>query len=275
MCIAIYQAPGYRLTESELANSWQNNPDGAGISFFDSNLEIVVEKTMNRSEFVDIYNKACKQHGRHSEMAVHFRIATHGGVNIDNCHPFFTPDGSMSVIHNGIIPVLFESKKDPRSDTRVFVQEVIPQLPKGWIDDEQMFNVIEEYIGASKLVVLGSDTESSSYIFNEQMGHWSDDAKIWFSNRSYCQTSVGGIVVHKGNGWHKPSTEKLDEVLGECIMCSDNAVFDDVCYQCETCQLCGYIADTDQCCINLTGSVHSKTQSQWEAINNGTMWSLT
>lgn len=263
MCIAIYQAPGYRLTEDELFNSWENNPDGAGISFFDKSLEIVVEKTMNRSQFVEIYEKAFKQHGRHSEMAVHFRIATHGGVNIDNCHPFYTPDRSMSVIHNGIIPVLFESKKDPRSDTRVFVEEVIPALPKGWIDDEQMFNMIENYIGSSKLVVLSQSYENSSYIFNENMGHWSDDKKIWFSNKSYCKSTGGIITTYRGGGWSKPG-ESINSTLSKCMLCDENSVFDDVCYECETCQRCGYIADTDECCIGMKGSIHSITQREWE-----------
>ena len=266
MCIAIYQAPGYWLTDEELANSWQNNPDGAGISFFDSNNEIVIQKTMNRSEFVDIYRKAVKQHGRQSEMAVHFRIATHGGINIDNCHPFFTPDGEMSVIHNGVIPVLFEGKKDPRSDTRVFVQEVIPSLPKGWLDNEQLFNMVEHYIGYSKLVILSSTAESSAYILNESDGHWSSDKKIWFSNKSYCDTKKKGIIkTYAGSTWNGFVSDK-GSPLGECIMCADKAVYDDVCYQCETCQLCGYVADTDECCVSMNTKVHSVTQSEWEEI---------
>lgn len=267
MCIAIYQAPGYRLTETELAACWENNPDGAGLSFFDKDREIVIKKTMNRSEFVDIYNKAVKEHGRYSEMAVHFRIATHGGVNINNCHPFFTPDKSMSVIHNGIIPVLFNSKKDPRSDTRVFVEEVIPSMPNNWIDNEQLFNVVEEYIGSSKLVVLGANTESSAYIFNEDMGNWSKDKKIWFSNRSYCSISNGSIVVHRGNNWQSPKlTESFVPNLAECMMCSESSIFDDVCYECETCQMCGYIAWSGECCVGMCGSVHSMTQSEWDNI---------
>jgi hypothetical protein len=272
MCIAIYQAPGYRLTEQELANSWNNNPDGAGISFFDSSCEIVIEKTMNRSEFVDLYNKAVKQHGRHSEMAVHFRIATHGGVNITNCHPFHTPDKSMSVIHNGIIPVLFDSKKDPRSDTRVFVEEIIPMLPANWIDNEQLFNMVEEYIGNSKLVVLSHTSESSAYIVNEDMGHWSDDKKIWFSNKSYCSIPKG-IVTYKGSAWQSPQLIE-EQALPKCMLCDENGVFDDVCYECETCQLCGYIAWTDECCVGMNGKIHSSTQAEWEKIQEFSMWGM-
>jgi hypothetical protein len=266
MCIAIYQAPGYRLTESELHNCWENNPDGAGISFFDRSSEIVIEKTMNRSEFVDLYNKVVKQHGRYTEMAVHFRIATHGGVNISNCHPFYTPDRTMSVIHNGIIPVLFDSKKDPRSDTRVFVEEVIPNMPAGWIDDEQMFNMVENYIGHSKLVVLSEKTQNSAYIFNEELGNWSDDAKIWFSNRSYCSIPKN-INIYSGNGWLSPKLIE-EQALPKCILCDEAAVFDGACYECETCQKCGYVAWTDECCVGMNGSIHRATQEEWTDIHN-------
>jgi hypothetical protein len=283
MCIAIYQSPGYRLTPDELANSWQNNSDGAGLSFYDSSGEIVVEKSMNRSEFVDIYNKAVVQHGDKTEMAVHFRIATHGGVNIDNCHPFYTPNKNMSVIHNGIIPVVFDSKKDPRSDTRVFVEDVLPLMPENWIDNEQLFNVVEEYIGHSKLVVLSTDSEHSSYIFNEHMGHWSEDKKIWFSNKSYCAYKSGTVTVYKGGGWHTPklldAAEVLEDtmILPKCALCDEAAVYDDTCYNCETCQLCGFVSWTNECCKEQPKSAHDATQAQWERINkldDYTLWRM-
>lgn len=278
MCIAIYQSPGYRLTEDELHNSWVNNPDGAGISFFDGSDEIVIEKTMNKSEFVDIYNNAVDKHGASSEMAVHFRIATHGGVNIDNCHPFFTPGKEMSVIHNGIIPVKME-KTDKRSDTRVFVEDVIPNMPDGWLDDEQMFNMVEEFIGSSKLVVLSHEGKYSSYIFNEQYGHWSQDKKIWFSNKSYCSSkpALAGSMTAYSGGWQSPKLYVPGKTLGECMMCGSNAVFDSACYDCETCQDCSYPAYTKECCKSLDEEdmeyMTDKDIAQYN-FSNPTMWSM-
>lgn len=269
MCIAIYQSPGYRLTEQELANSWRNNPDGAGLSFFDSSGEIVIHKTMNKSEFVDIYNDAVRHHGDESEMSVHFRIATHGSVNIDNCHPFMVPHRNISVIHNGIIPVMME-KKDRRSDTRVFVEDVFPLLSDNWLDDEQLTNMVEEYIGHSKLVVLTTEHEYSSYILNEHLGNWSDDKKLWFSNKSYCDiNSYGSIGTYSGS-WSSPTLwSASQQKLPKCVMCAENAVFDDVCYECETCQKCSYTAYTRDCgCHDEELGIYELTENKYVDLSN-------
>jgi hypothetical protein len=158
----------------------------------------------------------------------------------------------------------------------VFVEEIIPMLPERWIDNEQLFNMVEEYIGSSKLVVLSQNNDNSAYILNEGMGHWSSDKKIWFSNKSYTQASCN-IIVHKGSGWKSPELFDSPAVpmsLPQCMMCNEAGVFDDVCYECETCQLCGYIAWTDECCVGMNGKIHSSTQAEWEKIQESMMWGM-
>lgn len=245
MCIAIYHEAGCPLSISDINNSWSSNPDGGGFTYFDRNDKLQVEKYMSKDAFIRAYDRATDQNPG-SMFAVHFRIATHGGVNIDNCHPFRVGD-SMTLIHNGIIPVLME-KGDPRSDTRVFCDEYLKQLPAGWIDDDYMFNMVEEYIGYSKLVMLSTSSNYPAYIFNESEGHWSPDKNTWYSNRSYCDKPAY-------SGWKKPGQQSLEfdsyidhddmPVLAACKICEEHSVFDDVCYTCDSCQLC--MSDQSHC----------------------------
>lgn len=262
MCIAIYHDAGCVLTQSEVDNSWRSNPDGGGFTFFDNDGRLRIQKYMEKHEFERGYDIATDKYPE-SPFAVHFRIATHGGVNIDNCHPFRVDDG-MTLIHNGIIPVLME-KDEPRSDTRVFCDEYLNRLPDGWIDDKYLFDMVEEYIGASKLVVLSNNSDYPAYIFNERQGHWSHDNKFWYSNRSYCASPSYGINTYPSFGQSKLWTpDTIDEdnipVLGACRVCSEHSVFDDLCYFCDSCQNCS-MDESDCKCY---ASLHEMNDADYE-----------
>lgn len=263
MCIAIYHDAGCVLSQSDVDNSWRSNPDGGGFSYFDKDGALRIEKFMRKHEFEDAYDKATDMNPE-SPFAVHFRIATHGSVNLDNCHPHRVSD-SMTLIHNGVIPVVI-NKKDVRSDTRIFCDHYLSQLRDGWIDDDYMFDMVEEYIGASKLVVLSNNSKYPAYIFNERDGHWSSDNTRWYSNRSYCESKS-----LFGSKWAKPGQQSLQfdpyieddimPVLSACVICEEHSVFDDVCYNCESCQLCSSSEEHCRC----YSSIHDIPDSELSA----------
>jgi predicted glutamine amidotransferase len=260
MCIAIYHDPYCALDRQEFENSWRNNPDGGGFSYFNKQGKPVIQKFMFKSDMYEAYYRAVEKY-EESPFLVHFRIATHGQVNEDNAHPHRVNE-NMTLIHNGIIPVLME-KTEKRSDTRVFVDEYLSKLPHNWVDDEELFHMVEEFIGWSKIVLLNSDSRLKQhvYILNEQDGHWAEDGKTWYSNSSY-STCVSKSL----SKWVRPADldKEYDQaVLGSCIMCAEPAVFDDICYQCETCQLCSY---TERECKCVAGSVHSMTEQEWANV---------
>jgi len=264
MCIAIYQSPGCRLPKEQLVQSWNNNPDGAGFTYFNENGELVIEKDMTLDGILYKYERAVDRYAQYSPFAVHFRIATHGSVNIDNCHPFQVSEDT-TLIHNGIIPVVFDSKKDPRSDTRVFVSDYLPKLPTNWMDDEHLFDMVETYIGNSKLVILTRAGEHDAYIANEDAGHWSSDKNFWYSNASYKGVSKMSWkpVNQLALGCDVPSDDEDTYKLPECYICGENAVFDDMCYNCESCQTC--YQEDEHCLCDGPFRVHAMTDKQFES----------
>jgi hypothetical protein len=263
MCIAIYQSPGCKLPKEQMVESWKSNPDGGGFAYFNEHGDIVIEKDMTLDGMLYKYECAVDRYAQSSPFAVHFRIATHGGVNIDNCHPFRVSE-QTALIHNGIIPVLFASKTDPRSDTKVFVDDYLPKLPADWMDDESLMDLVETYIGASKLVILSSAGKYDSYIANESAGHWSEDEKFWYSNGSYKPASK--------MSWGKPGQLTLgcdikaededDYIIAQCVMCGYNSVYDSLCYECESCQSC--YMEEEYCLCHGERRVHAMTDNEYK-----------
>jgi hypothetical protein len=210
-------------------------------------------------------------------MAIHFRLATHGDSTIANVHPFRMDEHTM-VIHNGMLPI---ETKGTRSDTAIFVEDVLPKLGSLWFDDDHMHDLVDAYCTngyANKLVVLTDNPNAThrAYIVNSSAGNWNEDKTIWFSNRSHEGSrpmARWGAPTANANAWiHEPNETwgacdaSDDDELGECEMCSENSVawLDEIgqptCLICGTCQTCSF--DYSECrCSGL--SLHALTTNQF------------
>ena len=181
MCIAIVKKAGKVLNKEVLKRCFDANPDGAGFAYINTDFvevkRLTVYKTLDFEKFWVKYEKAQRLFPE-SNFLIHFRIKTHGVVDVTNCHPFFINEDEC-FIHNGIITGLPTSKDE--SDTMMFNKHILQKLDKGWHKNDGMKKLIEDYIGYSKIAFLNVDNEFE--IFNETKGDWIDD--IWYSNSSY------------------------------------------------------------------------------------------
>lgn len=176
MCIAIMVKKGLTLKENALKLCWDNNPDGAGFAWPEDGKVKVFKEVKDFDKFYTEYKKVKETYN--GNMLLHFRIATHGEVCEENCHPFLVND-KLAFIHNGIISNVVKDKKE--SDTILFNKKVLQTLPVGFHKNAALKTLMEEYVGRSKLVFLDADGEFS--IVNESLGTW--DSECWFSNDSY------------------------------------------------------------------------------------------
>lgn len=176
MCIAIMKPEGKLIPKKTLALCYENNPDGAGFMFA-QNKELNIKK--GYFTFNEFY-KAYKPHEK-KKCLIHFRIKTHGQIDVNNCHPFHV-NRSLGFIHNGIISGY---GSDQKSDTIEFNEQVLQKLVAKWgnlaLFQDPMIKLIESVIGYSKLVFL--DRHGNHHIMNENKGNW--DKGIWYSNNSY------------------------------------------------------------------------------------------
>jgi len=265
MCLAIYQPEGIEIPVDYLRNGYDNNPDGAGFSYFDDNWNVKTYKALSFSKFIAAYTDKWEKHGQSSPFSIHFRWATHGTKGIENVHPFMV-DQHTSLIHNGIIDCKIPNKN--MSDTAAFVKHYLPSLPDRWYDNDYLYDMVQSYIGGSKLVILTAKPGSNhhSYIMNEQMGEWVDG--VWYSNRGYCSyASPVKKFKYDSNLSYIEYVEQDDPSLKECVMCGELSAYDGVCYECETCQQC--MESDDFCTCNKTVGIHALNDSQYNLFTGG------
>lgn len=200
MCVAVALKPGARLTHSEWDKCWTANPDGAGYAYIRRG-RVIVERGLSRGDMWRRYLKDAEAN-RKSPMVLHFRIATHGGVCIDNTHPYIVDHdykGQTVLAHNGIITPVVTDLEPNESDTRGMIRLYVRYLPAGWLDNPAIRELVEHYIGASLMVILTTDPKCSRnlYILNEQDGEWDGDR--WFSNEWW---RYGGyLTCSTAKGW--------------------------------------------------------------------------
>lgn len=193
MCLALYKPAKAKLNQDEMRTAFTANPDGAGFAYYDPALRRVI---IQRGYFTfdALWTDLQPIMEDNCPLILHFRWATHGDVNVENCHPFQLSDGAL--IHNGIISGMGTQTSyskyytppkgdcdtacsDDRSDTREFVEDYLADM--GVLELIAAKKLIEHTIGYSKLVTIHND--GSVLIFNEQMGHWRNG--VWYSNDSY------------------------------------------------------------------------------------------
>jgi len=208
MCIAILNTKG-TLPKEYIQNSWDNNYHGAGFAYSDGTRIVVHKQDKDVDSFYNKYKKARKKYPN-SNFLIHFRISTHGTISIDNLHPFVIND-NVAFIHNGMVDLEGHTHADKRSDTRYLCEEILANLPDGWMHSVGIQRFLENIAGWSKFVML--DVDDKYVIINEDEGHWFEGN--WYSNNSYKQVNryidYGGKKVERGTTTTKTSSNSYTD----------------------------------------------------------------
>lgn len=190
MCIAIKNTRN-TISKKTLRNCWNNNDMGAGILYINQAGHLSdFKELVSFDNFYKAYQyiRSITKH----PVILHFRIATHGKINKENCHPFYVSE-KLGFVHNGIISI--DTPYKEYSDTWHF-NELLKRLPENFLSNEAIMLLIEEFISWSKLIFM--DNKGKVTIVNEKDGqmHKGD----WYSNGTYKETNyynVGGKIVYK------------------------------------------------------------------------------
>jgi len=229
MCIAIVKPLGKTISKDTLKACAKNNPDGMGFAY-------IKDGTLYINKYLNDFDRFYKDYSEletTSPMLIHFRIATHGEVNLDNCHPFILND-KMALVHNGVITGYGDKKT--KSDTVDFIEKVIGNI--GWKNwkNPAFRELVGKAIGYSKLAIL--DENGNYYIINESKGNWNDG--VWYSNESY---KVREVVKATTTQLVLPTKTDKKEDEFECTVvyrCKCGEEFDDTGYKwSRKCPKCG------------------------------------
>jgi glutamine---fructose-6-phosphate transaminase (isomerizing) len=137
--------------------------DSAGVTVLGSD---GVLRTVKRSGKLDELERALDEAPIEGSCGIgHTRWATHGAPTRDNAHPHMSADGSIALVHNGIIEnagtlrtkleregVVFRSE----TDTEVVVHLVDRLWPEGGALEDAVAAALEQVIGAYGIAVVSS-----------------------------------------------------------------------------------------------------------------------
>jgi len=207
MCIIAYKPKGSSIRKRTIKNCWQANPDSGGFMFaYDNKLNIIKGFTSFRSFYRNF--RLCER--RYDVgFVLHFRIATHGKINKENCHPFFV-NKDLGFAHNGIFQCVPENKN--KSDTRIFCETVLQKLPKDFLIKKEYHILLESVAKEQNSKIAFLTNKGTCYIFNESAGEWSNGC--WYSNDGFMRwESV--------ESWGFPASAKSKNYVVECVWCGD------------------------------------------------------
>jgi hypothetical protein len=191
MCIIACKPKGVEMPSDELIETmWTNNSDGAGIMWTENKMVNIEKGFMKLEELKEQLNKLKSRIDlKDISLIMHFRIATHGGVNQQNCHPFPIIENvealqklsfrtNLGVAHNGIINIV--PRKNISDTMEYIISQLVPikQLKKDFYKDNTCHKLIYNAI-TSKMSFL--DDLGEIYT----IGNFEEKDGILYSNSSY------------------------------------------------------------------------------------------
>ena len=197
MCVIIVCPPGKDPGVDMLCDAMWDNEDGSGFAIRHDGTITVVRSHDDMQHVLDEWQRLRAKYP--TAWAVwHSRLATHGGINMDNVHPFNVPNRPWILAHNGIMPLNDGPLPDrDRSDSRILAEDHVSHMTWGTIQARQ--GEFETWLRGDKVVIMSERREKGGpvIILNESKGYWDKDG-CWYSTTIY-----GGGCKKCGHGWKR------------------------------------------------------------------------
>lgn len=192
MCVIVCKNAGIKTPDIEiLKNCWNQNSDGAGVSYWDNKKQrAIIEKGfMTWNNFKDYIEKIHNSiDSFNTAIIYHFRITSRGETIAHQCHPYplsakecdlksLSIVSRMAIAHNGTMPITVNKGMN---DTQTFIQKYltnIAKLDKTFYKNPHAMQLIDSIAG-SKFAFL---VDNNIYM----LGTFYKHNDIFYSNTSY------------------------------------------------------------------------------------------
>jgi hypothetical protein len=173
MCVIVLKEENGKLNSSIFDQCWARNGDGGGYVAIHNGKVIMEKGIMNKDEFL---KKVKPFFNKGSQLILHFRIQSRGGVSVNLTHPFdCSQEGSKTkryLFHNGTVKAI-SALSVGESDTSTLAN---------WLkvlSDEDCKKMLENLVskGHGRFV----------FVVGTKIYHWGDEEsvekkKVWYSN---------------------------------------------------------------------------------------------
>jgi len=184
MCILINHPANTNFSDELLADFYDYNSDGFGAMYAEAG-KLVIIKTLGKPDEIEaLYKKELA----HRDCIIHYRMKTHGNIDLDNCHPYRIND-DIWMAHNGILTMGNPIDKR-KSDTWHFIEYII--RPALAADPDLIFDLdyqeyLENMIGNSnKFAFMHSSGQSvilNKHAGVEHQGAWLSNTYAWSAHQ--------------------------------------------------------------------------------------------
>ena len=165
-------------TKGMLKDIYTSNSDGIGFMYgTDDGLKVIKHLPKSEADARACIKRMPKDD---RDIAIHFRMTTHGDTDLTNCHPYDVVPGYVAMMHNGVLHT--GNKADTsKSDTWHFIKDYlaspIAEHPD-MIFNNSFLTMVADFIENNRFVFMNGEGRMSHVNFDQGIEH----EGMWFSN---------------------------------------------------------------------------------------------
>lgn len=162
MCVIIIKPANVQhLDLTTLKKAMKANPDGFGIAYRNGE-NTRIYKTLSYDDFLYFFERAILTQSTSDPYIVHCRIATHGEVTLQNCHPFADRKRNVAFFHNGTLSI---NRTDlTKTDSETFFRHIyLPLYYRNQYQANTAADIIRNYSKFAFMYKDGSILKQGSF----------------------------------------------------------------------------------------------------------------
>ncbi len=133
----------------------------------------------------EVFVRCLKRRSINEPCLIHFRLATHGSIKQENCHPFHDRKTGVYFAHNGILDI--KPANDKTDSETAFRKRFLPIIKKYGFESEELEAEVNRIIGGSKFVFMQIAKTETKYeedisVNVKMFGQFEEWLGCYFSN---------------------------------------------------------------------------------------------
>ena len=187
MCLIIYRDKSQIVTDDFAKDVATRNRDGWGFMYnHPETNKVITKKGLVLDDFFTHYHPVQEAD---IPCIIHFRMKTHGAINLDNCHPYEICKG-VYFMHNGCIKVETPTKDiNTLSDTAIFVRDILRPM---FLNSKDRISLVRSP-WFEHMMEVHADKNNSRYVISDIegsvfFGSWYETTTGLFFSNQYAYT---------------------------------------------------------------------------------------